>query len=250
MALDTSWPRVPILAEPKSGKFPALQWDRPPPWTDTGLPPASPSWISSSNNHGNSPTPQTWSDHFWIQPLQLSLQQHEPQEQPRHWEGPTPGVRAAAKGLFGMAREGARTRLGLIPAVFKACGAGSEFSKQQAQVSVQGCAHRDRDTATSVQPGMCTRAGMCRKFLPRVSSPHFCPTSNLGIFSILQKQENLTRSQVPVPGSAAGGGTHRVCPHPAELSSSQTNSHMPAVTLKDLGDVSVGDSPDTPHTLL
>lgn len=28
------------------------------------------------------------------------------------------------------------------------------------------------------------------------------------------------------------------------------NSHMPAVTLKDLGDVSVGDSPDTPHTLL
>lgn len=91
---------------------------------------------------------------------------------------------------------------------------------------------------------------MCRKFPSRINSPHFFPTSNLGLFSILQKQKNLAHSQAPLPGSPARGGTHRVCPYPAKLSSSQANPHMPVVTLKDLGDISGDDSPDTPHTLL
>lgn len=87
-------------------------------------------------------------------------------------------------------------------------------------------------------------------FLSRANSLHFCPTSNFGLFSMLQKQEDLIHSQVPLPGSPAEGGTPRLCPYPAKLSSSQANPHMPAVTLKDLGDFSVGDSPDTPPPTL
>lgn len=101
-------------------------------------------------------------------------------------------------------------------------------------MSVQGCAHRD--TATPTEPGM------CRKVLSRLSSPQFCPTSNLGLFSILQKQENVTHCQ----GAQLEGAPTGSVPTQQSSSSSHAKPPVPVVTLKDLGDVSVGDSPDTP----
>lgn len=149
------------------------------------------------------------SDHFWIQPLQLSATPQNPRSSPGPGKGHSPGS-GQLKGFIWDVSEGARTRLGLIPAR----GAGSESSNPQAQVSVQGCAHRDGDTATSTYPGMCTPAGS--------SFPGSTPliSQTLG-FSPFSRSTRISPIPIPLPGSPAGGGTLQVYPCPAKLSSAR-----------------------------
>lgn len=53
-----------------------------------------------------------------------------------------------------MPSEEARTRLGLIPAVFKPFGVGSVFGEQEARVSMQGCVHTQGHAHMQQHPRM------------------------------------------------------------------------------------------------
>lgn len=167
-----------------------------------------------------------------------------------------------------MPSEEARTGLGLIPALFTPFGAGGVFSEHQAWMSVPGCVHTQGHTHMQQHPCMHRHVHTgrdvhgCRNTrvqeapawgqLPSIRAPpHFCTPSNLGIFSVLHKQQKITHSHAPPPPGAQLVVVHtRQRPRTAKLSVPQADLHAQPVTFKDLGDAGKDDSPNASHTLL